>query len=75
MFIPYSKIAISVFGLENVCGGLNLLEENKDGEVRFIHSGNLLKNYPQNKYTKVRIIKEVDKALLVGTTEGLLSMH
>ncbi|MBP8011560.1 MAG: two-component regulator propeller domain-containing protein [Bacteroides graminisolvens] len=63
------RIWIGTYG-----GGLNLLEENKDGEVRFIHSGNLLKNYPQNKYTKVRIIKEVDKALLVGTTEGLLSM-
>jgi len=63
-----NRIWIGTYG-----GGLNLLEETPQGEVRFMHSGNSLKGYPHNKFSKIRIIKEVNKAILVGTTEGLLT--
>ena len=63
------RIWIGTYG-----GGLNLLEKTQKGEVRFLHSGNSLKGYPLNKYSKVRIIKEVNKVILVGTTEGLLTL-
>lgn len=62
------RIWVATYG-----GGLNLLEEAPDGKARFLHSGNQLSGYPQNKYSKVRIIKEVNQAILVGTTEGLLT--
>ena len=63
------RIWIGTYG-----GGLNLLEETPEGETRFLHSGNKLKEYPRNKYSKIRIIKEVNQAILVGTTEGLLTL-
>lgn len=63
------RIWIGTYG-----GGLNLLDETSEGETRFLHSKNLLKGYPQNKYTKIRTIKEVGQAILVGTTEGLLTL-
>ncbi len=54
-------------------GGINLLQETADGKVRFLHNGNLLKGYSKDKFNKVRVIKEVNNALLVGTTEGLIT--
>lgn len=54
-------------------GGLNLLQETTEGKVRFVHSGNRLKGYSQNKFTKTRYIREVNNAMLVSTTEGLIS--
>lgn len=63
------RIWIGTYG-----GGLNLLEETSEGEVRFLHSGNSLKGYPKGKYSKIRIIKEVNGTILVGTTEGLLTL-
>lgn len=62
------RIWIGTYG-----GGVNLLEESPEGEVRFLHSGNLLKGYPKGKYSKVRIMKEINQTILVGTTEGLLT--
>lgn len=61
------RIWIGTYG-----GGLNLLQETPTGEIRFLHSKNTL-NYPKEKFNKVRIIKEVNQTLLVGTTEGLLT--
>lgn len=54
-------------------GGINLLQETADGEIRFLHNGNLLKDYSKDKFNKVRVIKEVNNTLLVGTTEGLIT--
>lgn len=62
------RIWIGTYG-----GGLNLFEETSDGKGHFLHSKNLLKNYPKERFAKVRIIKEVNQTLLVGTTEGLLT--
>lgn len=63
------RIWIGTYG-----GGLNLLDETSEGEIRFLHSKNRLKGYPKNKYTKIRTIKEVGQAILIGTTEGLLTL-
>lgn len=54
-------------------GGINLLQETADGEIRFLNNGNLLKDYSKDKFNKVRVIKEVNNTLLVGTTEGLIT--
>lgn len=54
-------------------GGLNLLQETPEGEIRFFHNGNQLKGYSKNKFSKIRIIKEVNQTILVGSTEGLLT--
>ena len=53
-------------------GGINL-QETANGKIRFLHNGNLLKGYSKDKFNKVRVIKEVNNALLVGTTEGLIT--
>ncbi len=63
------RIWIGTYG-----GGLNLLQETPEGQTRFLHSENLLKGYPKNKYSKIRIIQEVGQAILIGTTEGLLTL-
>lgn len=53
-------------------GGLNLIE-NTNGETRFIHQGNLLKNYPVKKFQKVRYVCQDSKGrLLIGSTGGFL---
>lgn len=44
-----------------------------EGEIRFIHSDNQLKGYPKEHFSKVRYITEVNQAILVCTTEGLLT--
>jgi signal transduction histidine kinase/DNA-binding response OmpR family regulator len=54
-------------------GGLNLLEKTSEGEIRFIHTGNQLKGYPKEHFSKVRHITEASQAILVCTTEGLLT--
>lgn len=54
-------------------GGVNICETDEEGHVRFIHSGNRLKHYPAEHFSKVRVVKEVNGILLAGTTEGLLS--
>lgn len=62
------RIWIGCFG-----GGLNLLEETPEGEIRFLHNGNQLKKYPKIHSAKVRYITEIENVLLVATTEGLLT--
>lgn len=80
---PYSLSHNSIYCIYQDCrhriwiathgGGLNLLQESPEGKARFVHSGNLLKGYSQDKFTKTRIIKEVNNTILVGTTEGLIT--
>lgn len=62
------RIWIGTYG-----GGLNLFQETKEGEGYFLHCKNLLKNYSKDRFAKIRIIKEVNQTLLIGTTEGLLT--
>lgn len=62
------RIWIGTYG-----GGLNLFQETADGKVRFVHNKNLLKGYPKDNFSKIRIIQEVNQTILVGTTEGLLT--
>lgn len=80
---PYSLSHNSIYSIHQDCrkriwigcygGGLNLLEETPDGDIRFLHNGNRLSKYPQKHFSKVRYIAETDRALLVCTTEGLLT--
>ena len=54
-------------------GGLNLVESH-DGHLRFIHHGNLLRQYPQSQYQKIRRITHTsDGIVLLSTTDGLIS--
>lgn len=62
------RIWIGTYG-----GGLNLFQETADGKVRFVHNKNLLKGYPKDNFSKIRIIQEVNQTILIGTTEGLLT--
>lgn len=64
------RIWIGTFG-----GGLNLIEHLPESAgLRFIHSGNVLNNYPIHVCEKVRCLYEADNGvILIGTTGGLLS--
>lgn len=59
----------------NFGGGLNLIEHLPESAgLRFIHSGNILNNYPIHVCEKVRCLYEADNGIiLIGTTGGLLS--
>ena len=54
-------------------GGLNLIEKNNEGSIRFINHRNQLKNYPMESGYQVRVMAE-DKYgnICVGTTIGLI---
>lgn len=55
-------------------GGLNLVEEDKEGKLRFIHSENNLSGFPINRTNSIRCITEgAGNVLLVGTVEGLIT--
>jgi len=59
---------IATFG-----GGLNVVEQNSDGTVRFIHAGNEMKGYPIDRLDVVRTISgDRQGHLLAGTNKGLL---
>ncbi|WNH09400.1 ATP-binding protein [Thalassobellus suaedae] len=54
-------------------GGVNLIDSNEHGEIRFINYKNEWKSYPIDDFNKVRCIKQTSEGLLcVGTTKGLL---
>lgn len=62
------QIWIGTFG-----GGLNLIDEQADGSIRFINSKNKLVNFPMGSCRKVRCLAEDQRGhLYVGTTGGLL---
>lgn len=57
-------------------GGLNLIVFNGKGDASFynLHNGKL--KYPLRDFSKVRCIEEAsDGTLLIGTTEGLVTMN
>lgn len=64
------RIWIGTFG-----GGINLVESvPAEGSLKFVHSGNVLNNYPIHVCQKVRCLYEADNGvILIGTTGGLLS--
>lgn len=64
----HGRIWIGTYG-----GGLNLFQESQQSGGYFLHNKNLLKNYSRDRFAKIRIIKEVNQTLLIGTTEGLLT--
>lgn len=54
-------------------GGLNLVKNNKEGNIRFINYKNNLKNYPIKNGARIRYITECKSGnLCIGTTEGLI---
>jgi ligand-binding sensor domain-containing protein len=54
-------------------GGLNLAQK-KNGRLRFIHSQNMLKNYPAGTYSNIRCMAEDKNGNIhIGSTNGLLS--
>lgn len=65
-----NRILIGTFG-----GGLNIAEE-KDGNIRFIHSGNELTAYPMDKCSKIRdMLLDNDNVLWIATANGLLQIN
>lgn len=55
-------------------GGINYIEDPTADHIRFINHHNELKAFPERqRYSRTRIIREIDSTLLVGTTEGLIS--
>lgn len=54
--------------------GLNLIEQDKFGKLRFINYKNRWANYSLESYNKIRCIKETKEGiLLVGSTGGLVA--
>ena len=65
----FGRIWVVTFG-----GGINYIERQDDGSVRFINSHNNLKSYPIERCYKVRRIRQDGKGTLwVATSNGLLS--
>lgn len=64
------RVWIGTFG-----GGINLVEHLPGKEdLHFIHSGNILNNYPIHACEKVRCLAESGNgSMLIGTTGGLLT--
>ncbi|MEL1242243.1 hybrid sensor histidine kinase/response regulator transcription factor [Flavobacterium flavipallidum] len=55
--------------------GLNLIEEDKFGKLRFINHKNRWTNYPLDSFNKIRCIKETKEGvILVGSTGGLVAI-
>jgi signal transduction histidine kinase/DNA-binding response OmpR family regulator/ligand-binding sensor domain-containing protein len=57
-------------------GGLNLIQENPAGRVRFISHRNNLRNYPAETGSRVRYITEDRRGhICLGTTGGLIMFN
>lgn len=55
-------------------GGLNLASCQPDGTLRFLHSGNELKNYPMKSFSRIRrITHDSQGGILLSCTEGLVT--
>lgn len=62
------KVWVATYG-----GGLNLAESLPDGSLRFINHRNRLKNYPIDRFYKVRhITEDTQGRMWVSTTAGIL---
>ncbi len=60
------KILIATYG-----GGLNIAEQQPDGQVRFINCNNLLKNYPKQGLKSRCLCVTDNGTVLLGTNDGL----
>ena len=57
-------------------GGLNLIERQPDGSLHFINHQNRLKNYPIQRFYKVRhITEDIEGNIWVSTTAGILRFN
>lgn len=55
--------------------GLNLIEKDQFGQLKFINHRNRWKSYPLENFSKIRCINQTKEGLiLVGTTGGLLAI-
>ncbi|MBQ1204575.1 MAG: hybrid sensor histidine kinase/response regulator, partial [Alistipes sp.] len=54
-------------------GGLNCIIDPTQSNLRFLHHGNELKNWPIEHCFNTRKVVEVQGAMLVGTTHGLVT--
>lgn len=62
------RMWIATFG-----GGINCVDLNHNSQIRFIHSGNLLKKYPNHLCNRVRHVTIDSKGnIWIGTTNGLI---
>ena len=65
----HGNIYIATFG-----GGLNIADETS-GTLRFIHRGNLLRQYPRKGYNRVRRIAFTPSGqVILSTTDGILCL-
>lgn len=56
-------------------GGVNILTRNNSGQKIFLHNKNVMKNYPEKGYHKVRTVSlDADGNVWAGTTDGILIM-
>ena len=63
-----NRLVIATFG-----GGLNIAEQLSNGQTRFMHCGNLLKQFPQKGLRSRCLSMMHDGTLLLGTNDGLYS--
>ena len=63
------RLLLATFG-----GGLNIVEPRADGNVRFIHRGNLLKTFPKDVKNCRCLELMPDGTLFIGTDNGLLTV-
>lgn len=54
-------------------GGINCIQSDDAGQIRFLHAGNELTNWPIEQCYNTRQIVERQGVLLVGTTAGLVT--
>lgn len=60
------RILIATYG-----GGLNIAEQQIDGQMKFINCNNLLKNYPKQGLRSRCLCLTNDGTVLLGTNDGL----
>lgn len=54
-------------------GGINLIDNDEDGNIKFLNHNNVLSQYPIENCHRVRFITSTTKnELLIGTTHGLV---
>lgn len=64
----FNRIWVATYG-----GGINLIEKQADGKIRFINYRNRLSKYPIDKFYKVRhITEDAHKRIWISTTSGIL---